>query len=115
MLCDRSFPGEMKHTHFLTPDREPMIEQSTDATKDQLGGPVGFTGVQGYERGVTYGSRNDSKISVSPKPIPAQVTDSSQEPGNLEQSAQPTGSSTGWTCPLQVAQLISVSKPLPGS
>ena len=76
---------------------------------------MGFTGVQGYERGVIYGSRNDSKISVSPKPIPAQVTDSSQELGPLEQSAQPPGSSTGWTCPLQVAQLISLSKLLPGS
>lgn len=59
MLCDKSLPGEMKHIHPLNQDREPMIEQSTDATKDQLGRPMGFTGVQGYERGVTYGSIND--------------------------------------------------------
>lgn len=38
-------PGKTEHTDLLTPDGKPMIDQSTDTTKVQLGEPTGFTGV----------------------------------------------------------------------
>lgn len=43
---------------------------------------------------VAYRSRDESKISASPKPSPAQVT--AYKTGNLEHTAQPAGSSTAW-------------------
>lgn len=42
LLCDKSFPGE---THLLTPDRDPMTDQSTNATKVLRGELGSFTGV----------------------------------------------------------------------
>ena len=38
----RHFPGEAKYTQLLNPDREPMADQSADATKVQHGEPVSF-------------------------------------------------------------------------
>lgn len=43
--CDKTVPGMMQHTCLLTPDRELMTEQSTDATKVQLGETLTFTEV----------------------------------------------------------------------
>lgn len=45
-VCDKTFPEEMKHTHLVTPDREPMTVQRTDTPKVfQLGKPMSFTRV----------------------------------------------------------------------
>jgi len=32
MLCDKTFPGEIKHKHLLTSDRLPATDQSTNTT-----------------------------------------------------------------------------------
>ena len=32
MLCDKTFPGERKHTHLLTSDRLPTTDQRTNTT-----------------------------------------------------------------------------------
>lgn len=45
MVCDKIFPGEMMHTHLLTPNRKPMTGQSTDNTNVQLNEPISFIGV----------------------------------------------------------------------
>ena len=38
------FPAETKHTHGLTPDREPVAGQCSYTTKVPLGEPMGFLG-----------------------------------------------------------------------
>lgn len=38
----QDFPGEIKHTHLLTPDWEPTADQSMDPTKVRLGELMGF-------------------------------------------------------------------------
>lgn len=43
LLCDRTSPGNMQHTHLHTPDRDPMTDESTDVTKVQLGEIISFT------------------------------------------------------------------------
>lgn len=49
----QTFPGEIQHTYLFTPDREPMTDQNTDATKVQLGEPMNCIGVTGiYYRNV---------------------------------------------------------------
>jgi hypothetical protein len=101
MLCDKTFPGDM-HTCLLNQDREPLRDQSTDATKVQLGEPVIFIGV-------TYRSRN-GETAGSPQPTPAWVTaHKSWEPG-------------AYCIACKLDRLESVgsryfswSKPLPGS
>jgi hypothetical protein len=37
VLCDKTFPGEMQHTHLLTPHRKLVTDQITDTTEVQLG------------------------------------------------------------------------------
>lgn len=64
-----------------------MTHQSMDTNSIQFGEPICFIDI-------TYSGRNDSKIVVSAKPTPAGAT--ACKPGNLEQSAQPVGSLTGW-------------------
>ena len=39
------FPRETQHTCLLTTDKEPMMGQSKDTTKVQLGEPMSFIGV----------------------------------------------------------------------
>ena len=43
---------------------------------------------------VTDRNRNDPKTAAPPRPTPAWVT--AHKAGNLEHTAQPAGSSTGW-------------------
>ena len=45
VFCDKTFPGEIQHTHLLALHREPTTDQSMESTGVQLGGTVGFTGV----------------------------------------------------------------------
>lgn len=40
----QTFPEEMKHTCLVTSDKEPMKDQSMDATNVQLNGPMSFIG-----------------------------------------------------------------------
>lgn len=35
LLCDKTCPGETPHTYLLTPDRDPMIDQSTPPKLDE--------------------------------------------------------------------------------
>lgn len=52
-LCDKTLPGEKQHTHLFTPDRDPIIDQSTDSTKGHLSEPMnslGFMYRNIYER-----------------------------------------------------------------
>ena len=78
-MCDKAFPKEMEHACLLTPDRELMTDQGTDTTQVQCGEPVSFIGV-------AFRNRNDSKTAAPLRATPA---------GNIEHTAQPTGSSTG--------------------
>ena len=74
-----------------------MIEQSTDATKDHRVKQWFVLGCRDSSEGLLTGAEGTQKqVYLSPKPTPAQVTDISQELGNLKQAAQPMGSSTGW-------------------
>ena len=56
VLCDKTFPGEMQHTHLLPTDRNLVADQSMDTMKVQFGEPancIGFlTGIlmKGYLR-----------------------------------------------------------------
>lgn len=43
-LCDKPLPGEKQHAHLVTPDRDPITDQSTDTTKGQLGEPMNSLG-----------------------------------------------------------------------
>lgn len=85
--CVTKLRLERYNTCLLTPDRELMTHQSMDTNRFQFGEPIGFIDI-------TYSGRNDSKIVVSAKPTPAGAT--ACKPGNLEHSAQPVGSLTGW-------------------
>jgi hypothetical protein len=40
LLCDKTFLGEMQHTRLLTPDNDPMRDQSTGTIKIQCGEPM---------------------------------------------------------------------------
>lgn len=69
---------------------------------------------------VAYRSRDESKISASPKPSPAQVT--AYKTGNLEHTAQPADSSTAWgmsflgdSVGLYLLRALIWSTPLQGS
>ena len=65
LLCDKTFPGEMLHTYLFTPDRDPMTDQSVDATKVQPGKAMSVVAYL-QEMWVTgYGDRNDSKTAAS--------------------------------------------------
>lgn len=57
----------MQHPHPLTPDSEPMTDQSTDVTRVQLGEPVHFTGVTEAEttQRQLYAGANPSKAASS--------------------------------------------------
>ena len=44
VLCSKTFPGELQHTHLITPDREHIYNRA-DTTTVQLGEPVSFIGV----------------------------------------------------------------------
>lgn len=73
VLCDKTFSGEAQYKFLLTPDREPMA----DNTKVQFGKPRSFMVVtyrkmsEGYGWGFTYRTRNDPRTTTSPKPTPA--------------------------------------------
>lgn len=43
LLCDRTWPGNMQHTHLHTQDKDPMTDQSTNVTEVQLGELISFT------------------------------------------------------------------------
>lgn len=48
LLGNKIFPGVIKHTSYLTPDREPTVDQSVVTTAEvQLGEPMNFL-VSGY-------------------------------------------------------------------
>lgn len=70
VLCDKTFSGEAQYKCPLTPNRQPMADQSKDNIKVKVGEPVSFTGVmsEGYVWGVTYRTRSDPRTAASPKP-----------------------------------------------
>lgn len=64
MLWDKMFSGEMEETYVLTPNSEPIADQSTDTPEIWLDKSMSFIGI-------TYRNRIDSKTTVSPKPTSA--------------------------------------------
>lgn len=70
VLCDKAFPGETQHTHLLSPDREPVTDQSPAWRT------MSFTGViyRNMGEGLFTGAEIPRKTTASPKPAPAQVT-----------------------------------------
>lgn len=119
VLCNKTFLGEMQHTHLLTSNREPMTNQGTDITKFQHGEPVSFVGVtyvsvgEGFLTGAEMVHRQ--LHHNSPPQHWRQLTQS----GNLEHSTKPIGGSSGWrrsyprpsvlSFLFQAAQLVSSS------
>jgi hypothetical protein len=45
VCCMTKLPREMQHTHLFIPNREAMIDRSTDTTKVQRGEPMSLIGV----------------------------------------------------------------------
>lgn len=46
VLCfEKTFLGELQHTHLLALEGEPTADKSMDSVKVQLGGPMSFLGV----------------------------------------------------------------------
>ena len=65
LLCEKAFPGKTQHTRLLTPDREPMMNRSTDiptAHQSQLGEPTSFTGAT-YRRTAGEGSLTGAEMT----------------------------------------------------
>jgi hypothetical protein len=60
--------------------------------------------LQEYRWGVTYRSRNGLKAAVSPKPVPAWLTD--HKAGTLDLTAQPAVAQQAGECPFQVPQSV---------
>lgn len=88
-----------QRTRLPNTEREPTADPSTDTTKVQLGELVSFIGVtqRNGGEGLLTGTKKDSKIASLWRPTPTQVT--AHTSGNLELTARPEGSSTGWgTC-----------------
>lgn len=61
--------GDVLHTRLLTPDRELRTDQSTDATKVQLGDAKSFVELLAGIWGEVTGVEQDSKTAASPKPL----------------------------------------------
>lgn len=94
----QDFPGEIKHTHLLTPDWEPTADQSMDPTKVRLGELMDFMiffigiSIKSYRQ-----EKNDSKTAAYAKSIKAR---------NPKHTEQPAGSLRVERYPFQVALLV---------
>lgn len=97
LCCDKTFPGQTKCAFLLSPDREPMTDQSSDATNlVQLSEPGNFIGATC--RNMCWGllwSRNDSRTAASPRTAAWMATHKSWEPA-ARCAARLAGNSTGW-------------------
>jgi hypothetical protein len=75
LLCGKTFPGVTEHIYLLTPDRNPITNQSMVTTKIQPEETITLQlTYRNMGEGVTYRSRNNSKTAASPRPNPAWVT-----------------------------------------
>lgn len=80
----------MQHTHLLTPDKEPMTDQSTNATQVQLGEPRSFTGF-------TYRNMGEASLTgAEMTQIQLHYPDPPQRGRQLTQLGITAGSSAGW-------------------
>lgn len=103
--CVTLFLRRHEQTFFHTPYQEPTTDQSTDTTRVELGEPMSFTVV-------TCRSRNDTQKKLRPQ-SPPQRGWQFVKARNMEHSAQPAVSSTGWR--VSSGPGLTWSEPFPGS